>query len=226
MMKNTKLEYLQHTKGAFAMYPDMVSVVPEGEVTDRKGNTARVKHFEVTDQAVMLGMIGGDPEAWTPTGMYAGLVVNKQLVMSDTYMERRSNREFVDRARGRVIIAGLGLGMILWPVLAKAEVTHVMVVEKVDAVIELVLPSLRAAPGYDKLHVDNSDIFDVMPKVTGRWDTIYFDIWPGRSTDNLEEIKQLHNRWKTYKNAGGWMNSWYKEELQSLARRERSLGWR
>jgi len=61
-------------------------------------------------------------------GRYARLHVGHVLMMSDTDMERRSNVQVVQQARGHVLIAGLG--MILHPILAKPEVTRVTVVEK------------------------------------------------------------------------------------------------
>ena len=61
----------------------------------------------------------------------------RDVIMSDTPNERLWNREAVRRAHGHVLIAGLGIGMILPPILIKPEVKRVVIVEKELEVIDL-----------------------------------------------------------------------------------------
>ena len=49
---------------------------------------------------------------------------------------------------------------------------------------------------------------------TRHFDTIYFDIWPNISTDNLKGIHRLHRRFKPALRAKGWMESWMREDLE------------
>ena len=170
-----------------------------------------------------------DPLGRMSDGEYVKLIVDGQLVMSDTDMEKRTNWEFVKNANGRVLIAGLGVGLILHNIKEKfdlGEITEVIVIEKSQDVIDLVNPL------FPWVKCICADIMEYQPEKGEKWDTIYFDIWPDRNTDNLDEIRTLHNRFKFKKNRENpncWMNSWYKEELQEIkarARREESrYGW-
>ena len=57
------------------------------------------------------------------------------------------------------------------------------------------------------------------------YDTIYFDIWPTIDTNNLKDIRILHNRWKFHKRQDGWMDSWVKQKLQNMKREENRYYW-
>lgn len=150
-------------------------------------------------------------------GKYVKLYVGNDLMMSDTPMERMSNRHFINNANGRVLIAGLGVGLIIQNIIDKEEVKEVIVIEKYQDVIDLVHPKIE----HPKLKIIHCDIFDFRVK-NELFDVIYFDIWPDITEDNLIEIKQLHNRWKNKLNRinpKSWMNSWMKEHLQAQKRR-------
>lgn len=96
------------------------------------------------------------------------------VVMSDTPMERRTNAEFINKAHGDVLIAGLGIGMIIIPLLKKDNIRSITVVEKFSEVIELVADQL---PQDERLNIIQGDIFNnTFPRGT-KFDTIYFDIW-------------------------------------------------
>jgi hypothetical protein len=140
-------------------------------------------------------------------------------MMSDTAYEQRTNREFVRAAKGHVLVAGLGIGMILVPVLQNPDVTSVTVVEKYQDVVDLVGPSLEKFSG-GKLKIVCADIFTWKPEKGTRYDTLYFDIWPTVTTDNLKEMATLHRRFGRHKAAGAWMDSWERDLLLVRTRRE------
>lgn len=150
-------------------------------------------------------------------GKYVRLHVNGELMMSDTGMERISNREFIEKANGRVLIAGLGIGLILKNILDKKSVGEIVIIEKYKDVIDLVAPKFKS----NKITIIHADIFDWKPPKGEKFDTIYFDIWPEITSGNLKEIKFLHNRFKNFKAPGAWMNSWMKEYLQKEKRKYR-----
>ena len=54
------------------------------------------------------------PEEYIPPGRYTRLMLHGSVMMSDTPSERISNRFFVMNAHGRILIAGLGLGLIVF----------------------------------------------------------------------------------------------------------------
>jgi spermidine synthase len=194
------------------MFPEMYTKVPAGKL-----NTAEVTHTVVTkedsDFTSIRAVMGRDE--YVPPGTITRLLINGEIMMSDTPMEKNSNFHVVRRAKGHVFIAGLGLGMILWPILAKPEVLRVVVVEMNPDVINLVGPHTPKDP---RLTIVQADAFAYKP--TTKFDVIYFDIWPSTTTDNLPEMAKLHRRYGRFLQTGGWMESWQRGLLRARRRRE------
>lgn len=185
-----------------------------------KQGVAEIRHVTVSEKESestrLYSIIKRDRGAYVPAGDYVHLYVNGQLMMSDTPMEQRTNRHFVQVANGDVLIAGLGIGMVLLPVLQDPKVKSVTVVEKYQDVIDLVWVK---SP---KLNIVCADIFDWKPAKGTKYHTIYFDIWPDVLEDNLEEMATLHRRFSKCKvSPGAWMGSWMREELLSRRRLNR-----
>lgn len=194
----------------------MIDVLPEAANGD-----LRIEHFDVSDhESRMSAFRSGE---WVPPGRYARLMRGKAVVMSDTRFEHRTNYGVVGAANGNVLIAGLGMGMILIPILRNPAVRSVTVVEIDERVIALVLPALQAylKPAQRaKLTVVQGDISDWKPSTKGRqFDTMYFDIWGDQSTDCLEEMAVLRRRFAPFLVRGGWSSCWRQDELRSLRRR-------
>lgn len=141
------------------------------------------------------------------------------VVMSTTPMELMTNREVVERARGRVLVVGLGLGVVTMAVQRKPEVSSVLVVEREPDVIGLIKSRL---PLDGKVQIVQADIKTWKPPRGARFNAIYFDIWTGVTQDNLPEMALLHRRFARYKAPGGWMGSWRQKDLQ---RERRRGGW-
>jgi spermidine synthase len=192
-------------------FPNMADLIPPSSL-----GVATIEHYEVTKMDAMMATIRG---MYTETGKVAILKVNGATFMFDTQHERRSNSQIVWEAKGDVLIAGLGLGMILHPILANDKVSSVTMIEKYQDVIDLIRPTL---PFSSKLTLVCADIFKWKPQPKVKWDVIYFDIWADMCTDHLKEIAQLHQRFKFYKRKGGWMDSWGRDEMKDHLRR---YGW-
>lgn len=199
----------------------MASVIPEG-----KRGSIEIVHFEIGEPEAsytrMRAAATGGREQPIPKGSYCRLMVDGDVMMSDTPAERRENTGLIVNAKGDVLIAGLGIGMVIIPLLAKTTVKSVFVVEKSYDVIDLVEAPLRKElarrfgeeRSYD-LGVMEGNIFEWEPPQGEKWDTLYFDIWADKCTDNLKEMATLHKKFgrrKTSKDA--WMDSWCKSLLQ------------
>lgn len=213
----------------FPPYENMTEVIPPGKF----GRLTRIEHYEVSksksDRTALRGYV-------TP-GKYVRLMVDNTLYMSDTDMEKRSNLGFVHEARGDVLVGGLGIGLIILPILKKEEVSSVTVIEKHAGVIRLVEPHLCRAAGNNakKLRVKHADALtwdpvDGYPVLHSQgkpytWDVIYWDIWASICTDNLKEITALKRRFARRLNKGGWQGAWFEDELRSRARREKKNLW-
>ena len=189
-----------------------------GEST--KKGIAKLSKYEFREKDnklfnAMQIMNGGGALFTMEDGVYVRLHVKDELMMSDTRMEKLTNLDFINEAKGKVLIAGLGVGLILNGLKTKinsGEVTEIVVIEKYQDVIDLI------SPKFPNVKIICADIFNYETKE--KFDTIYFDIWATIGTDNLDEIKKLHNKFKFNKVKGGWMNSWMKEYLQAQKRRE------
>ncbi len=190
---------------------------------EKKG-AASVHAFNIGEQGARIQNLGSlmncEPGFMqVRKGDYIKLYVNGVLMMSDTDMEKRTNLEFVRNAHGDVMVAGLGIGLILHNLeekVASGKVTSITVYEKYQDVIDLIAPYYSHLP----LKIKCEDILTYKPPKDETYDTIYFDIWPTISTDNLSDIRMLHNRWENHKKQGGWMDSWMKKHLQDRKREE------
>lgn len=229
-MRTTVIDLKQHERNlildrqARDKFDPMAEVLPESQQ-----GVASIDHFTM-DPGDMLASLAEHAEDFVPTGRYARLKVNGQLMMTDSPMEKRTNLEVVEKAQGRVLIAGLGLGMILRSLLRKPEVSTILVLEKFQDVVDLVLPSLAGdslISGFlshdgnhitthgGKLEVIVADVFQWEPFSSLRkLNTIYFDIWPDSTVHYLPEMEFLYKRYRPLLAKGGWMDSWTYKKLK------------
>jgi hypothetical protein len=213
-------------------YEPMVQILPpEGQSGNAKLSRLLVSQQDARFSELRAFISGsGSLRDAVSEGAYARLHVDGCLVMSDTPMERDSNYRFLmnaSRAGGDVLVGGLGLGMILVPLLKMDNVTSVRVIEKSEGVVALVVPPLLEylGPLGRKLSVVQGDILTWKPEPKTLWDCIYFDIWADICTDNLDEIATLKRRFArrlNRNNPSAWMGAWQEERLRSLKRREQA----
>ena len=198
-------------------FPNMAGVVPVGA----KG-VASVFHQSFDENTAARASYAGGKYIATPPGTYAFLYVDQEsdggkiCMMSDLSYERTTCSDAVARAHGHVLIAGLGLGMILHPIIASSRVKSVTVVEKYRDVVELIRPTL---PASDKLTIVHADIFEWRPPEQARYDCIWLDIWPDILPARLAEMAVLRERFTPYLNHSNlncWLESWHEQETQAL----------
>jgi hypothetical protein len=156
----------------------------------------------------------------TRPGTYTRLLAGHRLWMTDTDAERQDHmpaaRRIAQTGTRRVLINGLGLGMVLRVALAMDHVEHVDVVEIDDRVIELV----GAHYTDPRLTLHHADAYDQARRwpAGSRWDVVWHDIWPDLCTDNLDGMARLH---RSYGRRAGWQGSWGKTLLEGKARADR-----
>lgn len=163
----------------------MLEVLSPGSVGDVK-----IEHFEINEHDIRALWDGVLP------GKYVRLTHFGSVVMSDTQMEKRTNREFCVSAHGDVLIGGLGIGMVLLAVQDEDRVRSITVIEKYQDVIDLVAPQL---PLNDKVQIICADVFDWKPPKGTQYDCVYMDIWDyiNKKVYN-EEMKPLKRKWGHY----------------------------
>ena len=204
----------------------MRDILPEGQSGD-----VSLVHYDVTELGAAVHNLrhaqNGSPQMCITPGRYVSLHVGGELMMSDAPYEAQSNRDLIEGARGKVLIAGLGMGMVLVPILRNPKVTVVTVVEKSKHVIKLVKePLLKNGPFTEnekmKLVVVQGDINNFSPKANS-YDFIYFDIWPTISSKNLPEIDSLKRRFKKSLRKDGEMKVWVEDLIRERKKDEESL---
>ncbi|MCK9544357.1 MAG: hypothetical protein M0R03_20245 [Novosphingobium sp.] len=129
---------------------------------------------------------------------------NKDIyMMSDTNTEIFSNLEFLWKAKGDILIGGLGLG-IMPLILSKMEgVKSVTIIEKEQDVIDLVWKQLRCSRHIDLVR---GDVFTY--DTDRKFDVVYMDIWADLNQDTDSEAIVLEEKYKNYLSQNGFILSW------------------
>ena len=171
----------------------------------------RIESFTVSEgqaeQTLLRAAINGTDE-YVPPGTYKRLMRGNVVVMSNTPMEVSTNSEFIRCAKGKVLINGLGLGMILTAILLKPEVTSVTVIEVSAEVIDLVAPTFRTDP---RVLIVKANAFDYQPAKGERYDAVWHDIWDHICADNIPKMHKLHGKYARLTN---WQSSWCRAQCE------------
>lgn len=133
--------------------------------------------------------------------------------MSLTPAELLTLRPGTRLARGRTVVAGLGLGHQLIEVSRRVQVKRVILVELDQELVDWILPRIR--PHLRKpLDVHVGDAYEIIP--TLRADVALVDIFPGYG-DGWQRVAELARRSPGIKKFWGWGTS----EMTGLAQRDR-----
>lgn len=126
------------------------------------------------------------------------------MIMSDTPDELRDFQMAVLRAKGHILINGLGLGCVVTACLRKPEVETATVIEIDSDVIALVGSHFTD----DRLTIINADAFQYQPPKGQRYQMVWHDIWDSICSDNLPQMHRLHRK---YGRRADWQGSWSRE---------------
>lgn len=166
----------------------------------------RVRKFEVGKPSPlsMLQALSDYGRGLTRPGTYTRLDVDGRLWMSDTDDERRDHAEpyfQAHRRGGRVLVHGLGLGMVTGALLRLPNVDHVDVVEIDTRVIEHIGPHYAG----ERCTIHHGDALTFQWPKDARWTVVWHDIWPEITADNLPGMHRLHRR---FGRRTEWQGSW------------------
>jgi len=153
-----------------------------------------------------------------PEGTYKKLKRKDTTVMSNTPDEIRDFMGFVNRAKGSVLVNGLGLGVLLNALLEKPEITDITVVEISEDVIKLVAPYITDK----RVTIVHSDCFTYKPPKGKRYNAVWHDIWDYICTDNLDDMKKLHRK---YGRISDYQESWARNLCERYAKRDNERYW-
>lgn len=176
--------------------------VPDGESGEWKVKTIVVPEPDALQKARAALR---DHGRIVPAGTYKILYRNREVIMSNTPDEIRDFMGFVNVAKGRVLVNGLGLGVLLQALIDKPEVEQILVVEISEDVIKLVAPTYNTNP---KVTIIQADAFGYIPPKGLIFDYVWHDIWDTLDSENLVEMSKLHRKYaKKTKHQDSWDKS-------------------
>ena len=135
-------------------------------------------------------------------------------MMSDHPSETMTNQHFINHAYGDVIVFGLGMGMIIFPLLKDKNIKTITIVEKDMGLISLIGDFISTHDVHNKVTIVHGDAFEYHNKLgTGKnraqFDTIYFDIWIRVEKEHINEMEQLHSLYSKFKRGDvSYLTSW------------------
>lgn len=156
-------------------------------------------------------MLSSSSTRYIKAGIYKRLRRNGVVVMSNTPVEIDDCIHFIHIAKGNILINGLGLGVVLRELLNKEDVKSIIVIEKSEDVIKLVVPFYKDK----RLTIINADALEWKPPKGQRYDFVWHDIWDDICDDNLKEMEKLHRK---YSKKTDWQDSWCKKLCKKLKR--------
>jgi len=130
---------------------------------------------------------------WQGQGDINALYHAEQTWMSNARDEVDSQTPHVAAARGHTVLMGAGMGIALYNLLSKTDVTRVTLVERDPLVIELLRQAtdFERWPGIGKLRIEIADALAYLPDLPV--DHLYADIWatPGerQSIPDMQRIQ-------------------------------------
>lgn len=148
-------------------------------------------------------------------GLYDLNFLDDGNIMSNSEIEKKHNAKIIKEARGDVLIAGLGIGLILLPIMKKPEVRSIEVVELQQEIIDLIVPML---PLNKKVKIIKGNIIDFIP--SHQYDCIYIDtlytnmLLPNEIKDRMIDSVFIEDREvarafrKQFLKTGGYCAAW------------------
>lgn len=100
--------------------------------------------------------------------------------------DRQDQQLAIDNCEGKILIGGLGLGVVVEALNEKDNITKMVVVEKSPEVIKLVWKYLKV----NKARIIQADIFDYLKTTNERFDCVYLDVHrhPLKDTSEIERL--------------------------------------
>lgn len=179
--------------------------IPDGVSGDWQIKTFSISKADYDFSKLRAAFKGG--RGIIPIGDYKELRRAGTIVMSNTPDEIRDFSSFVHGASGRILVNGLGLGVLLKALLLKDDITEVTVIEKSKDVIKLVADSIKDK----RVTIINADAFEYKPPKGKQYDCVWHDIWDYITSDNLPEMHKLHRK---YGRRSNYQKSWCRDDCE------------
>lgn len=197
------------------------------DLPESVSETLRVERFTISETEAewerVRGVISGSPHRAPRAGTYTRIVRNDTLWMSDTDAEVRDHLPAIrqiERRGGRVLVNGLGIGLIVHAALAFENVEHIDIVEVDPEVCEVVGGHYARD---SRVQVHCADAHKIEWPAGARWNVVWSDIWPTITLDDNESRARLGRKYS--KRVADWHGKWAQEEVDLMKREERRQAW-
>lgn len=168
------------------------------------------------DKNYPLGLMYRDEDAQNIGKEIVSLVHKKHgCIMSSNAHEIFSCKSFIDQAYGDVLNFGLGLGIIIFPLLNDPIVKSIKIIESDEDLIKMISPLIKLRDYNNKVSIIHGDAFTFHKNLQEKFDTIFFDIWPILDINALKDMEYLHTVYaKNLKTEKSLMTSWCYDEIK------------
>jgi hypothetical protein len=123
------------------------------------------------------------------------LLKGNKTLMSSTMSLKEDYIPVIEKCSGKVLLSGLGLGIILEELVKKEDITKIIVVEKYQEVIDLVWDNINT----NKAEIICDDIFNYLDDIKEEFDWMYFDVWEDKSVKtHLDIVAPLRKKAQKY----------------------------
>ena len=143
---------------------------------------------------------------------YLALLKNNEIWMSLNPNEIKTMEPYIAKARGHVLVLGLGMGYVAYMMANKKEVKDITIIEKDTNVINifnnLLWPSFN---NKDKIKIVNDDAINYLKRKQRDYDYIFADIWhsPDDGMPLFLKIKKINRH----------VDCWLEVSMYALLRR-------
>ena len=145
---------------------------------------------------------------------YLALLKNNEIWMSVNPNEINTMRPFINEAKGKVLVLGLGMGYIAYMMAIKDDVKSVTVIEKDINIINLFKEHIAPLLKTNKIKVIHDDAIRYTENNKG-FDYIFADLWHNPE-DGIPMYLELENIAKKNKLK---INYWLEPSLKAMRRR-------
>jgi len=195
--------------------------ITKTEVPEGKSGDWAITRFTISEEEARFDTIRATFSGYgyraVKSGTYTKLTRNGHIVMSDTPAELGDLLWGVNHSEGKVLLTGLGLGIMAEACLRKPSVDCVTAIEISEDVINLVGPYLKKKYG-DRLTIVHADALTWKPPRGATYDFVFHDIWDDICTDNWKAMTRLHRRYAHWCKR---QDSWCRYEIQQLRKKGR-----
>lgn len=179
----------------------------------------KVEPFTVPEHSTGMLRLVRDGGRGSGPGKYHRLVRDKHtVVMSDTDAELIDFLPMVQDVEGRILIGGLGMGLVVKALCLTGKTSAITVIEQEKVIIDNIGPWVTALGKRNGVRVSviAGSIFDYKPDRSYDW--MWFDIWDDISDENLPEFTKLRLHYRRYITHSGRMRFWAENECRKMKR--------